>query len=69
LKANVPALTYTPTLDKHLSNLEKWGFIADVKPQGNGRARKITLIYNYDKTIKHLKLLESALTMVNLHFD
>jgi hypothetical protein len=66
LRTNI--ISYYPGLDNHLWHLEKWGMIADVKPQGNGKARKITLIKDYQDCKIKLIMLKVSLGQVNEYF-
>ena len=67
LRNNVSGISNV--LERHLSNLVKWGLIQDKKPEKNGVARKISLNVPYGVAMDTIMKLKNAVEIVNEFFN
>lgn len=56
-------------LEQHLDNLKKWGMVQDQKPEGFGKARKISLTKTHSECISILTKIKNAIETVNEYLD
>lgn len=62
------AVSYSLTLDEHLANMVRWELITDERPEGNGKARRISLQKPYDFCLHELLRLRTAIETINEFF-